>query len=1002
MMGRFPIAGLAFAATALCQSPLPQPGGALERTIAPGEVHTYPLDLPRDQVRVVFRKLPFAATLKLTAADGKTVAEGANRFDMIFSTTAALPGHYSLEISLKDAHGPATYFLKNFAMHSEALTEADRIYYEATHVQAPAGSASKLEAAAALYGRANEPEFQGSALMTASRVPIAQSDWSLAADRITRASAVFQASGSTTNQARAQSNLGAVYGNLRDYPKSIEAASRSLPLAREHHLQEEEIAALTSLGTAYSRLGDPQRGLDFIQQALVVARGLGNLAYIAQQLNSAGSLHRTLGNYDRALDLYRESLQIQHDNKRPSLEAVVLNNMGTVYREMGDTGKALEYYQQVTAIGRAGQADRLTLASSLFNSGGAHLSNREPAKALLLLEEALAIFRETANRWDEASALTTIGHARHALNDPAGAATILADALTIRREVGDPHGEAQTRFEIARLERTRGNLEAARGQVAAAIEVLEPVRNRVAAPDLRSSFLASVSEYYGLHVDVLMQLYRQTGSAARLQEARDAAERGRARNLADVLAAARVAPATARDPELAAREQKLRQDLNDLSAQRTSLYRAKSAPERVAAIDKRIDATWTEYQAVRSKLFAGDPQAKSLADPAVVDLDDVRREALDPGTLLLEYSLGDPRSYLWAISTDSIRGFELPARAQIEEGARVFWDALKSGLDAASVERAATGLSQMTLAPARDLLANKRLLIVADGALQYVPFAALADPAQTRAYRPLIAAHEVVHEPSATTLALLRRGEAGRKPAARSLAIFADPVFEPEDPRVRRPGPAPHAQAATEPAFLTRAAGLRLARLAATRQEARSIAALLPESERWLALDFDASRDAATSARLSDYRILHFATHGVLESAHPELSALALSLFDAQGQPRDGFLRLYEIYNLKIQADLVVLSACQTALGKNVRGEGLVGLARGFMHAGAPRVVASLWKVDDRATSELMRLFYAAMLGPQKKTPAAALRAAQIAISRQEPWRSPYYWAAFVLQGEWK
>ena len=399
--------------------------------------------------------------------------------------------------------------------------------------------------------------------------------------------------------------------------------------------------------------------------------------------------------------------------------------------------------------------------------------------------------------------------------------------------------------------------------------------------------------------------------------------------------------------------------------------------------------------------MAADPQAAALADPTALKLEDLRRAVLDPGTVLLEYSLGEPRSYLWVISggaRDQVRGFDLPPRTQIEEAAHAFWDAVKGGGDAASVGRAAARLSQMVLSPAAGLMANKRLLIVGDGALQYVPFAALADPAQAGGYRPLIQAHEVIEEPSASTLALLRRGATERKPAARTLAVFADPVFEKDDPRVQRKP----AQSAAAPAFLTRAAELRLARLPSTRLEGTSITSLVPPAERWLALDFDASRAAVTSPRLNDYRILHFATHGVVESARPELSALALSLFDAQGQPQDGFLRLYEIYNLKMQADLVVLSACDTALGKNIRGEGLVGLARGFMHAGAPRVVASLWKVDDQATSELMRQFYAAMLGPKKMPAAAALRAAQIAVSKQERWRSPYYWAAFVLQGEWK
>jgi CHAT domain-containing protein len=139
----------------------------------------------------------------------------------------------------------------------------------------------------------------------------------------------------------------------------------------------------------------------------------------------------------------------------------------------------------------------------------------------------------------------------------------------------------------------------------------------------------------------------------------------------------------------------------------------------------------------------------------------------------------------------------------------------------------------------------------------------------------------------------------------------------------------------------------------------------------------------------------------LINSVHPELSGLVLSLVDPQGRPQEGFLRLHDIYNLKLGADLVVLSACQTALGKDIRGEGLIGLTRGFMYAGAPRVVASLWEVDDRATAELMKRLYEGML-VRGLTPAAALRDAQLALRRDRRWSDPFYWGAFVLQGEWK
>ena len=256
---------------------------------------------------------------------------------------------------------------------------------------------------------------------------------------------------------------------------------------------------------------------------------------------------------------------------------------------------------------------------------------------------------------------------------------------------------------------------------------------------------------------------------------------------------------------------------------------------------------------------------------------------------------------------------------------------------------------------------------------------------------------------------------AGRQPAPKSVAVFADPVFRNDDPRInpsqirvetarakQSPAPTGELAATSDIERSARDAGLNsFVRLRFSRQEAEAIAAFAPQQKRLTALDFVASHETAQSADLSQYRIVHFATHGLLNSQQPELSGIVLSLVDERGQPQDGFLRLHEIYNLKLNADLVVLSACQTALGKEVRGEGLIGLTRGFMYAGAPRVVASLWRVDDRATAELMKRFYQGML-KEGLRPAAALRAAQVSMLKEKRWSAPHYWAAFTLQGEWR
>ena len=259
----------------------------------------------------------------------------------------------------------------------------------------------------------------------------------------------------------------------------------------------------------------------------------------------------------------------------------------------------------------------------------------------------------------------------------------------------------------------------------------------------------------------------------------------------------------------------------------------------------------------------------------------------------------------------------------------------------------------------------------------------------------MVVEHEIVSLPSASVLAVLRRETRDREPPARSVAVLADPVFEADDPRLRVVAGA--RRSGTSPA--SRRGGYP--RLAATRQEADAILALAPEGTTLRAVDFDASRTTATSPDLAQYRFVHFATHGVFDDDNPGLSGVVLSTFGPRGQVQDGMLRLHDIYGLHLPAEMVVLSACNTALGRPVRGEGLVGIVRGFLYAGAKRVVASLWKVDDDATVEMMRRLYGEML-EKNLAPAAALRQAQIGLWRQERWRAPYYWAAFVLQGEWR
>ncbi|HET9209290.1 MAG TPA: CHAT domain-containing protein, partial [Thermoanaerobaculia bacterium] len=454
------------------------------------------------------------------------------------------------------------------------------------------------------------------------------------------------------------------------------------------------------------------------------------------------------------------------------------------------------------------------------------------------------------------------------------------------------------------------------------------------------------------------------------------------------------------------------------------LTEGKADPRKLEEADRQLVEALDEYNRVQADLRASSPSYAALTQPQPLSVAQIQEQILDGKAILLEYALGPKRSFLWVVTPDSLQSFELPGRERIEKTARRYYELLtarnerhpseslqawKRRIDGTDAEalHAGSELSRMILAPAEHLLGERPLLIVADGALQYIPFAAL--PVSSSG-APLVIRHEVVSLPSASTLAVLRHEVRGRSRAPKTLAVFADPIFETTDPRLtHRPERVDRMSLASEttrgwsPADERQAGGERPAfrRLLSSRKEAETLAALVPRDQIFLAVGFSASRAKATSPELAQYRNVHFATHGVLDSRRPELSKLVLSLYDEKGRSEDGFLRLNDIYSLHLDADLVVLSACQTALGKEIRGEGLVGLTRGFMDAGAARVVASLWSVEDRATAELMGSFYRAMLR-DKLSPAAALRRAQIEMTSRPGRKSPYYWAGFSLQGEWK
>jgi CHAT domain-containing protein len=838
--------------------------------------------------------------------------------------------------------------------------------------------------------------------------------------------------------------LGTVYNLLEQNQKAIEKYEESLPFFRAAGEKKGEAASLLHLGLIHAKLGEMEKSKDYFDRALSLFRAAGDPHGEAIALSTIAGLYVFLGKPEELVSYYNQVHEISRAKASRESEVATLPELDTIYKVMGQNvmeqpEKAREGLEQLLAVARSLRIRR-SEALALLMLGLLHSFEGDTQKALGYYEESLPLFRAEHDRVGEGAALFGVCMSHISSRHYQKGFDDCAKALAIQRAIGDRHAESLTLKQIAIGERDRGNFAAAQTAIESAIANVESVRAKVVDPEFRLSYFAGSQDYYEFYIDLLMRLHKQHPNDGYNGKALQASERASARSLLDTLMEANADIRQGIDPALLQREREIQRRLNARAQSQMQLLSQPHSEAKSKAIAEEIQTLIEDLQQVETEIRRTSPRYAALMQPQPLTLKEIQTQVLDPDTLLLEYSLGEERSYVWVVTSSSITSHELPKREEIETAARRFYDLLnarntrvKGEIDEqrtvrveqsdAEIPLAAAALSRMVLAPVAAQLGNKRLMIVADDALHFVPFGALpvasGGPSrpnrQRRVTRPLIENHEIVNLPSASLLKVIRGEMAGRNRARKSLVALADPVFMKNDERVKRDSKVPTSDG-TAPVRgedngrqLVKAAqdtgiadvGLSIPRLPGTRQEAEQIIAMVPAVERRLALDFVASRDTATSAELSQYRYVHFSTHGLLNSVHPELSGLVLSLVNERGETQDGFLRAHEIFNLKLSPEVVVLSACQTGLGKNIRGEGLVSLTRGFMYAGSPRVIVSLWGVSDWGTTELMVRFYHGML-KEGMRPAAALRAAQVSLMNDKRWASPYYWAPFTVQGEWR
>ena len=868
--------------------------------------------------------------------------------------------------------------------------------------------------------------------------------------------------GRTKDEAKFISSIGDAYYNLGETQKAKDNFTQALKLQRDIKDSQGEANTLQSIASIHTKSGEFQQALDKLNEALEISKQKQNSGLQGLILSEMINVYRDLGDYESSIKKSKEVLAIYQKSNSGLVGSAHLS-IGTAYlgscfyqKKPEDCRQSLDYFKQALKSVRE-QGSVFYEASILGSMAKAHELLKDYQQAITNAEEALRLSRKYNLKDKENNALISLSAAYKGARDyqnaldfskqslslsqklgnlpslatvykgqgtiytsmkqPQQAIEAYNQQLKLGQQIGDTSNQTFPLYKIAIIERDRGNFNQAKTHIETVIGIVENTRSKVTSQDLRSSYFATVQDYYKFYIDLLMQLHKKDPSKGYNAEALHISERSRARSLIELLTEARANIRKGVDPKLLAEEKRLQQ-LIDARGKLLQEASNKSAQEN---LQKEVSDLLSQQKELQTKIRTNSPKYANLQYPEPLKLSQIQQQ-LDKDTLLLEYSLGEERSYLWAVTPNSLDSYELPGGKQIEKAATEFRDNLQQPTGGDFTGLSATKLSKIILAPVAEKLRNKRLVIVADGVLQKIPFTALNDvetrqenistngATKTEVYQPLIVNHEIVNLPSVTTIASHRLDLKGRKAAPLTLAILADPVFEVNDRRITgKPEttvPNSDFRAQIEQSDLKRGAkNLNRAywqRLNGTRTEATEILKLVPNSQHLQAFDFDANYSWVTNKQLSQYRFLHFATHGFADPVNPELSGIVLSLIDKQGKSADkGYLRLGDIFNLDFAADLVVLSACDTGLGKDVNGEGLVGLTRGLMYAGAERVAVSLWKVDDAGTAELMQEFYTQML-KQGKPPAVALRAAQLKLWQDSDWQNPYYWSAFTLQGEWR
>ena len=828
----------------------------------------------------------------------------------------------------------------------------------------------------AMYEALDDKAGIASMLNNIGNVHRLQSDYQQALDHFQKSLAIREALGNQAGVATALNNIGIVHDIQGNHAQALEYFQRSLRISEEIRDKVGIARSLNNLGLAEHHLGDYARALEYFQRSLLMGESLGDKTGIPSRLVNIGLVHDVQGSYALALEYYQKSLALFESFGDKSGIARALNNIGGVHVEQGDYAQALERYQKSLAL-RESMGDKAGVAEAIFNIGIVHSRQGDYAQALERFQKSLAIYEVLGRKGLLAETLKSIGRTYGLQENYAKSLEYAERAATVARSIGESDTLWESLTLVHRAYRQLNRPVEARKALEEAITIIETLRYQVAGgvQAQQRFFQSKVSPYHAM-IELLMREGRPT-------DALTFAEHAKARVLLDVLKTGRVNSAKAMTGQEQEQESKLRSELVSLNTQVTRASQQERPDQaRLDELKSLREKARFKYEAFQTSLYAAHPELRAQrGDAPVVKGDEIAALLPNAGSALLEYLVTDEMTYLFAITKSAgLQVYELPIkRDELIKQTESFRLQL-AGRDL-GFRASAGGLYQLLLKPAEAQLRGKTNLIIApDDKLWDLPFQALL----TQAGRYVIESSAVSYVPSLTVLREMKAQRNRRRAETTGTAVLAlgNPTIGKETIgraavtlRDEKLNPLPEAE-----------------------KEVKALGQLYGNARSKIYIGAEAREDRL-KAEAAQARILHFATHGVLNNASPMYSHLVLAQGDRN---EDGLLEAWELTQMDLRADLVVLSACETARGRFGAGEGMIGLSWAMFVAGAPATVVSQWKVESASTRELMLGFHQRLMASSKAkmTKAEALRQAALKLMKNPGASHPFYWAGFVLVGD--